>query len=237
MEKKPLYIQIKDEIERSIREKDLTPGERLPSEPMLAKKYNVSRPTLREALKMLQREGVLISKNGVGTYVNNRPDFIIHPLNKLQSLGEMIKNVGFKESESDVKIYTREPNDEWKDKLPIPEQEQVTVLERTRTADGSKVAFYYNIFPQNLVDEHLTEGFSGAIFDFLENKASIKVAYAITEICAINHTIEMDQKAIKMLGNEIILLKQLHFDKADKPIFYSLDYLKNSVFKLFLKRE
>lgn len=237
MEKKPRYIQVKEEIERSISEKELVPGEKLPSEPELAKKYQVSRPTLREALKMLQREGVLLSKNGVGTYVNNRPDFIIHPLSKLQSLGEMIKNVGYQESESDVRIYQKVPEKEWNDKLLLQEKEQVTVLERTRTADGNKVAFYYNIFPQSMVKDYLSEGFSGAIFDFLKQKVGVNISYAITEICAVNPSIEMDRKALEVLGNEIILLKQLHFDEADKPIFYSLDYLKSNVFKLVIKRE
>lgn len=57
-----LYLRVKEEIERSINEGELKPGDKLPSEPELAKKFEVSRPTLREALKMLQREKVLISK-------------------------------------------------------------------------------------------------------------------------------------------------------------------------------
>ncbi len=236
MGKKPRYILVKEEIERSIRDKELLPGDKLASEPMLAQIYNVSRSTLREAIKMLQKEGVLISKNGVGTYVNNRPDFIVHPLSKLQSLGEMIKNEGYTESESDVNIYNRKPEKEWQEKLQIPDLEEVTVLERTRTADSHKVAFYYNIFPHQRAEDLLHEGFSGAIFDLLLKKAGIKVAYAITEIYAVDPCNEMDQKAIDVLGNGIILLKQLHFDEADEPVFYSLDYLKTSFFKLSIKR-
>lgn len=78
--------------------------------------------------------------------------------------------------------------------------------------------------------------FSGAIFDFLKSKMGINITYAITEICALSSSEEMDQNAVKVLGNEILLLKQLHFDEADRPVFYSLDYLKNSVFKFFIKR-
>ncbi|MGQ7886071.1 GntR family transcriptional regulator [Paenibacillus sp. WC2504] len=237
MEKKLLYLRVKEEIERSINEGELKPGDKLPSEPELAKKYEVSRPTLREALKMLQREKVLISRNGVGTYVNNRPDFIINPLSKLQSVGQMIKNEGYIESELDIKIYTREPEEDWKKQLQIDDEEKVVILERSRTANGKKVAFYYNIFPQSLVAGHFEGEFSGAIFDFLKSKMGINIAYAITEICALSSSEEMDQNAVNVLGNEILLLKQLHFDEDDRPVFYSLDYLKNSVFKFFIKRE
>jgi GntR family transcriptional regulator len=147
----------------------------------------------------------------------------------------MIKNRGYTESELDIKIYSREPEDDWKKQLQI--DEPVVVLERSRTANGDKVAFYYNIFPQSLVTGHIDGEFSGAIFDFLKNKMGINIAYAITEICALNSSKLLDQNAIEVLGNEIILLKQLHYDDNDKPVFYSLDYLKNSVFKLFIKRE
>jgi GntR family transcriptional regulator len=233
--KKLLYIQIKEDIHKKINDNFFKPGERLPSEPELAKEFNISRPTLREALKMLQREGVLVSKNGVGTYVNNKTSIIENPLSRLQSLGEMIKNAGYKDSESDVKIYFRDAEREWKEKLSI--DEKVLMLERTRTADGRKVAFYYNIIPIRISGEKFSQKFSGGIFDFLERNIGIKIAYSITEICSVSKTRDMDKKAIDLLGPDILLLKQLHFDENNKPVFYSLDFLKNEVFRLFIKRE
>lgn len=184
---------------------------------------------------MLQREGTLISKNGVGTYVNERPSFILNPLNKLRSLGEMIKSVGYKENETDVKIYTKEPEQEWSEKLGT--EEPVVILERIRTADDQKVALYYNIFSKEIAADHFSDGFSGAIFDFLREKMGIHISYALTEISAVGKTEERDRKAVEVLGDELLLLKQLHFGMDDKPVFYSLDYLKSSTFKLFLKRD
>ena len=63
----------------------------------------------------------------------------------------MIRNVGYEAGETDIKIYQKS-REEWQNKLQIEEPEQVTILERTRTADGNKVAFYYNIFPHDLVE-------------------------------------------------------------------------------------
>lgn len=238
MSKKPRYILVKEDIERRIREQELMPGEKLASEPLLAQQYEVSRPTLREALKMLQREGILISKNGVGTYVNQKSEYILHPLSKLQSLGEMIKNVGYQESETDVVVYQAEATDEWREKLQLQLGEQVTVLERIRMANGHKVAFYYNVFPEKIIQQaKIDEKFSGAIFEFLEQQLHISITYALTEICAVSRHSEMDKKALERLGDEILLLKQLHYDEHDQPIFYSIDYLKTEVFKLLIKRE
>lgn len=186
---------------------------------------------------MLQREGVLISKHGVGTYVNNRISLIENPLSKLQSLGEMIKNASYEESQSNIRIYTREPESEWKKKLEIEEiNEEVVVLERVRTADNEGIAFYYNIFAESLVENKFNENFSGGIFDFLDKNFGIKITYAITEIKAVNPSNEFDKRAIELLGDGIILLKQLHYDEKNKPIFYSIDYLKSDIFKLVIRR-
>lgn len=129
-----LYLKVKEDIEQKITARHFNPGDRLPSEPELAKEYHVSRPTLREALKMLQKEGKILSKNGVGTYIHTHSPMIENPLNKLQSLGEMIKNAGYLESEANVDTYHREPDDDWKEKLGT--DGPVVVVERTRTADN-----------------------------------------------------------------------------------------------------
>lgn len=51
-------------------EHEFSAGEKLPGENELAKKLNVSRSTLREAIKILEGQGVLTVKRGSGTYVS-----------------------------------------------------------------------------------------------------------------------------------------------------------------------
>ncbi|UJX47270.1 FCD domain-containing protein [Xanthobacter sp. YC-JY1] len=58
-----------DTIEALIAERGLQPGARLPAERALAAELNVSRPTLREAIRHLASRGRLVSRRGGGTYV------------------------------------------------------------------------------------------------------------------------------------------------------------------------
>ncbi|MCP5073837.1 MAG: FCD domain-containing protein, partial [Rhodobacteraceae bacterium] len=60
---------IVNQIEAMILEGSLKPGERLPPERALAEKLSVSRPSLREALMILESRGLLQSKRGGGTFV------------------------------------------------------------------------------------------------------------------------------------------------------------------------
>lgn len=60
------------ELETMILEGSLEPGQRLPSERELAKRFEVSRPSLREAVQKLVARGMLTSRQGGGTYVSEK---------------------------------------------------------------------------------------------------------------------------------------------------------------------
>jgi GntR family transcriptional regulator len=65
----PKYQRIADALRQDIRAKKLAPGERLPAETDLLARFNVSLPTLRQALGVLRAEGLIESKHGIGTFV------------------------------------------------------------------------------------------------------------------------------------------------------------------------
>ena len=62
---------VRAQIEGLILEGILRPGDRLPAERELAKKVGVSRPILREAIKALEDKGLILSRQGEGTFVAN----------------------------------------------------------------------------------------------------------------------------------------------------------------------
>ncbi|WP_373895540.1 GntR family transcriptional regulator [Virgibacillus sp. CBA3643] len=65
---KPLSELIAEQLRQQIWDRELNFGERL-LEVELAEQFDVSRSTLREALKILEQEGLVISKARKGTYV------------------------------------------------------------------------------------------------------------------------------------------------------------------------
>lgn len=74
LERTNLSQQIADHIEQVILSSPTSRmNEKLPGEMKLAKQYNVSRPVVREALKLLQERGLITLKNGVGAIIT-RPE-------------------------------------------------------------------------------------------------------------------------------------------------------------------
>ena len=67
------YEQVAERLAADIRSGSLAPGERLPSERDLARTFEVSRASVREAIASLQVQGVVETRKGAGTFVAARP--------------------------------------------------------------------------------------------------------------------------------------------------------------------
>ncbi|WP_369198422.1 GntR family transcriptional regulator [Streptomyces djakartensis] len=70
---KPKYLQIADDLVRQIKEQILAPGEQVPSESDLMKKYAASQGTVRKAFAELRATGLIETRHGKGSYVKRRP--------------------------------------------------------------------------------------------------------------------------------------------------------------------
>lgn len=65
----PLYLQIKTLITRGLSAGEWKPGEAIPSEGELARRYGVSQGTVRKAIDAMAAENLLIRRQGKGTFV------------------------------------------------------------------------------------------------------------------------------------------------------------------------
>ena len=81
MGNKPMYRQIADALREKISAGELKPGDALPTESILQEAFNVSRVTVRQALKLLTEEQIVESIQGSGTYVKEeRVNYDIYQL-------------------------------------------------------------------------------------------------------------------------------------------------------------
>lgn len=83
---KPKYQLVKEYIIETIKQEGLEPGDKIWSENQLAKKFKVSRHTVRQAIGELANEGWLYKIHGKGTFVGDR---LGEKSNKIKSIGVM----------------------------------------------------------------------------------------------------------------------------------------------------
>ena len=67
--KTPLWLQIRNELFNCLYRDELRPGQLIPNEKTLAELFQVSIGTVRKAVGVLEKEGFLIRKQGLGTFV------------------------------------------------------------------------------------------------------------------------------------------------------------------------
>ncbi|MDR6722940.1 GntR family transcriptional regulator [Paenibacillus amylolyticus] len=233
------YQHIKHELEMMIENKVWHVGEKLPSEYELAKHFSVSRETLRAAIKLLEQEGKLLVRHGVGTFVIKPLPGIPSRLEFLQSIGTMIKLAGLTETDTKEMIGEVTCTKEWAEALNIEEGSTVIKVERVRYADGEAVTYSINIMPKELVGDAFERAdFSGSLFKFLEDTCKIHIARADTELVVP----PKKDKYVGRLQNHmeetpVLLMKQLHYDQQNREVLYSFDYLRSDVFQFWIRRE
>ncbi|WP_354642906.1 GntR family transcriptional regulator [Kitasatospora camelliae] len=76
-----VYERIADDLRQLIRAGELRPGDRLPAETSLADQYKKSLPTVRQALAVLQAEGLIEKQHGRGNFVR-RPRKLVERTNE-----------------------------------------------------------------------------------------------------------------------------------------------------------
>jgi GntR family transcriptional regulator len=134
----PLYIQLKELLQKQIHSGEYAVGARLPSERELAAQYNVSRMTARQSLQALAQEGLISSRVGKGTFVSAPK--INQELRALTSFSEDMEQRGLKPSSRVLKAEVRPADSEIASRLAVSVRSQVAVLQRVRLADDQPMA-------------------------------------------------------------------------------------------------
>ena len=114
IERPRLSETIYDQLLQEIMDGRFSAGDRLPTEHQLAQRFSVSRPVVREALQRLQTDGVVIARQGSGTYVQRSPSRRVAELTSQHSLREVLQVIELRMAleELAAKLAARNRTDE-----------------------------------------------------------------------------------------------------------------------------
>lgn len=91
-------------LRQAIAEGSYPSGAQIPSEKDLISRLGVSRTTLREALRILENDGLIERRRGLGTYVAEKP--IVKDLSINFGISEMIRNAGMTPGVACIEVRT-----------------------------------------------------------------------------------------------------------------------------------
>jgi GntR family transcriptional regulator len=154
-----VYRQIADHLRNAIARGRLREGEQIPSETQLMEHYGVARMTVRNALRILQDEGITTAEHGRGVFVRSRP-----PVRRLASdrFAQRHRKEGkaafLAESEQlaatplvdMIKVTEKRPPAEVADRLGLPDDAAAVVRSRRYSLDGRPVETAVSYIPADL---------------------------------------------------------------------------------------
>jgi GntR family transcriptional regulator len=184
---------------------DTPPGERLLTEPELAKQLNVSRATLREAMRTFETQGLIYKHQGSGTFVIHPSQVIDTGLEILESIETLSNRIGLIVSMGELKIEECPADDEIANALSIQPSESVLRVSRVIHAEGRPVAYLLDILPKDLIPtEELEMEFTGSVLDLLLKRGTPSLVSSRCEINAVQAKVDV-AKAMRIQRGDVLL--------------------------------
>ncbi|MCA0273926.1 MAG: GntR family transcriptional regulator [Proteobacteria bacterium] len=141
----PLYAQLTAMLRDRIA--GMRPGEKIWSEPRLAKDLGVSRFTVARAIEQLVRDGLVVRRQGSGTYVAEQ---VMRQLpSVLLGFAEAVAASG-QNSSQELRSFAPV---RWRPDYPYPESEGLFLLDRLRLVNGRRMAWHRSVLSRSIVTE------------------------------------------------------------------------------------
>ncbi|MEW6232609.1 MAG: GntR family transcriptional regulator [Chloroflexota bacterium] len=234
---RPLYIQAEESLSHLLREENYRPGDKLPPEPVLAEQLGISRSTLREALRAFEESGLIVRRRGIGTFIGRPKPVIQSGLETLESLDSLARKMGLECATVGLAIQSQPASPALAAKLGIPEASPVTVVERTKTANGQPVAYMYDVLPASVATrDEVVAGFRGSVLDFLLERGSPPLTYAWTNIVPIRAGTDIAARLNRRPSDVLLLLEELTYSATGQVVDYSRNYFVPSFFQFHVVR-
>jgi len=222
---RPLYVRAQESLMHLLAKGGYRPGDRLPPEPELARQLGISRATLREVLRALESQGVIVRRRGVGTFVNVPPITVEGGLEVLESLDDIMRRRHKTVHTRDLHIQVEAALPKAAARLHIEEGAPVVVITRTRLVDGIPVAWMLDVLPAHLLSaEEVRLTFKGSVLEMLRRRGKPIIAYAHTNVLAVDADEDLARRLQVAEGHSLLFLEQVLYDEQSAPVAYERHY-------------
>jgi GntR family transcriptional regulator len=230
-----LADRLRDELLEEITSSQLPPGTKLPSEGELAKRFNVSRATVRDAVRALIEAGYVIRRRGSGSYITERRR-MPHGLDSTLSYLAMIESAGARAGMHVLRAGFEQCR---KDDAPLQLGAGDTVLavERVRTADDRPVIYSLDRIPARLLRTDLDlQNLDPSLFALLSSSG-----HAADHATATLRAVAGSSHAAHVLGirkgRPLLHIEEIDYDRDGTPVMLSREWHVSEAFDVRINRK
>lgn len=231
----PLYIQIAESFADQIESGELAPGTRLMGEREMSEVLSVQRETVRQALTMLQNQGLIQRRHGSGTFVAEPK--IERAAGRLFPFTWAMQRKGFSPGARVIRMERTLCNPAVAHELDLQVSSVIYQMERLRFLNQEPVVIENVFIPAELFPD--MERFDlnmRSLYEVFETEYGSRVSQARQSLEAVvAFEFEADLLGIKK-GDPLMLERRLTFDQHDRRVEYSKDLFRGDRFRFTTER-
>ncbi|MBI5379196.1 MAG: GntR family transcriptional regulator [Nitrospirae bacterium] len=231
-----LYLQLAGILRERIESGEWGPSTRIPTEEDLCRLYGVSKITVRQAEANLAAEGLLQRAQGKGTFVVERP--ILPALAMRTRLTEDLlgKEVGAETRV--IRQAIREPDEEVRGYLQLPEGEQVIGIQRVRKVGRMPVIFEKTYVPLALFPKLLDENLEGkSLYALLQQQAPARIG-KVVETVGVATLAGQEADRLRVPDRTAgLLVQRLLVSAEGRPLAYTRFLIRGDRYKFQMEFE
>jgi len=227
--------RLRDELLEEITSSQLPPGTKLPTEGELAKRFNVSRATVRDAVRALVEAGYVTRRRGSGSYVSERRR-MPHGLDSTLSYLAMIESAGARAGMHVLSAAFEECTEE-EVALHLTTGDSVLAVERVRTADDRPVIYSRDRIPARLLraDLELHE-LDPSLFALLRSSGHA-ADHATATLRAVASTSQTAKVLGVRRGKPLLYIEEVDYGRDGTPVMLSREWHVSEAFDVRINRK
>ncbi len=232
-----LTEQAKSHLKRRILNQEFEEG-RIPSEATLASELGVSRTTIRDALSRLEQEGVVVRRQGAGTFVNETGLQIKIRMEEIWGYESMLLAHGYTPSTRIIGVEEQPAKADIAGDLNLQPGDPVLLVRKLFLADDEPVIFAYNYIPAGVIKQPYTaDDFHLPMYEFLPNFCQQYLAYYFSEIVPLLAPPWLiDTLHLPRPTTAIISFNEVGYNQDNLPILRACSYFRDDLLRLRLIR-
>ncbi len=233
----PLYVQLEQIIKSKIMIGELLPGEQIPTEKELARTYQVSSITARQAVLNLVQEGLLLRKQGKGTFVQEGVTNVKNIMT-LHVRGDIKDVVPEGLASQKVEVLSMDLMNSPKriaKVLSISEGQEVMQIRRRRSDNGVVLSYIKNYLPSEVGAKIGKEDLlSYTMLHILRNKLGLPLKKGVQYIEAVIADYEIATALSVSISSPVLYLETIIFAEGGKPVNFVQTFYRSDQFKYTL---
>lgn len=232
----PLYVTVYETISQWLKEGKYKPGDKLPGENVLAEQFSVSRGTLRQAMLLLQEDGLISNHQGKGNIVLSNQDISAGGLEKignpitefcLEPIDRVVTTIGFQPAtQKHQKVLKLRPSG------------VVAVIDITYYSKETPVGFAMVYIPYEVLDkDNIDLENTDSVYEFYTKLLSTAGLYSSTKL-RLGKARERLANILQVPEEDtILILEEELYTEYDTPILSQKLYMGADLYELSLRRK